>query len=89
LPGGAVVLGQALVDLAELGRIDPTAAGRARAELERVGRATTTTTTLWFVRMMIRDGLPVDTLAGDTAPRRVGWVVMTLDGAVLATALSD
>ncbi|MEX1171020.1 MAG: hypothetical protein WEG56_00270 [Chloroflexota bacterium] len=88
-PGGAVVLGQALVDLTELGRIDPTAAGRARVELERIGRAATKTTTLWFVRLMIRDGMPVDTLAGDTITRRLGWVVMTIDGAVLAAAMSD
>lgn len=82
-PGGTVALGHSLLDLDRLSRIDSSAAGLTRRALEAAGAPTPDR--VWYVRVMTRDGLPVDTLAGDTVPRRIGWVVLDADGAALAS----
>ncbi len=87
LPSGTVVLGQALVGIDTVKRLDPTASGLTRGEAERRGLELPEAD--WYVRVMVRDGLPVDTLAGDTAPRRIGFAVLTVDGTVLAAAIED
>jgi hypothetical protein len=80
VPSGTVALGHAMLDLDLLSRIDPEAAGRTR----EVAAGGAEPSRVWYVRVMTRDGLPVDTLAGDTVPRRVGWVVLAPDGSPLA-----
>jgi len=87
LPSGTVVLSQAVVDIDMLKRLDPTASGLARREADQ--RGLELPAAAWYVRVMIRDGPPVDTLAGDTAPRRIGFAVVTVDGTVLAAAAED
>lgn len=86
LPSGTVVLSHAFVALSTLSRIDAEAAGRARAALQ-LGDGDDPS--VWYVRLMVRDGNPVDTLAGDTAPRRVGWSVLAANGAILASRIGD
>jgi hypothetical protein len=87
LPSGTVVLSHAYLPLGQLARVDPTAAGGARSGLEALDAAAGDDAAVWYVRVMVRDGNPVDTLAGDTIPRRLGWVVLTADGTVLDLAV--
>lgn len=87
LPSGTVVLAQALVPLDTVKRLDPTASGLARNEADR--RGLELPEAVWYVRVMVRDGPPVDTLAGDTAPRRIGFAVVTVNGTVLAAKVED
>jgi hypothetical protein len=78
---GTVALNHVLLDLETLRAIDPDAAGQARRALEGSGAESGR---LWYVRVLTRAGNPVDTLAGDTIPRRIGWVVLDAEGEVLA-----
>lgn len=84
LPGGTVVLSHGFVALSTLSRIDAEAAGRARRALQLTDGDDPS---VWYVRLMVRDGNPVDTLAGDTAPRRVGWSVLAANGEILASGI--
>ncbi len=83
LPGGTVILSHSIADIEVLARLDPTAAGLARAGSDRLGIAAPAA--VWYVRVMIRGAPPVDTLAGDTTPRHLAWAVMTADGTLLGT----
>lgn len=87
LPSGTVVLSHAYLALGQLARVDATAAGRARSGLDALGAASDDDVAVWRVRVMVRDGNPVDTLAGDTIPRRLGWAVLTAAGTVLDLAV--
>lgn len=83
LPSGTVVLSHAYLPIGQLARVNPAAAGGARAGLSGLDAAAGDTAAVWYVRVMVRDGNPVDTLAGDTIPRRLGWIVLIADGTVL------
>jgi hypothetical protein len=87
LPSGTVILSHAIADPDVLARIDPTAAFVARKGVERLGLPEPEA--LWYVRVMTRDRPPVDTLAGDTATRRLAWAVMTAQGTLLGTGAED
>jgi hypothetical protein len=87
LPSGTVVLGHSFLGLDDLAEVDPTASGLARAGLAAEGLEVARFSGVWYVRVMVRDGNPVDTLAGDTVPRRLAWVVLAADGTVLALAV--
>lgn len=87
LPSGTIVLNHVYLPLGQLTRVDAAAAGGARTGLHALGVAPGDEAAVWYVRVMVRDGNPVDTLAGDTIPRRLGWVVMTADGTVLQLAI--
>jgi hypothetical protein len=87
LPSGTVILSHSIADLGVLARLDPAAAGLARTGATRLGLPEPDA--VWYVRVMTRSAAPVDTLAGDTAPRRLAWVVMSADGVLLGTATED
>jgi hypothetical protein len=79
LPGGTVVLYYAALAPATLTRLQPSAALAVDAA--------ETDDLFWYVRVMTRERQPVRTLASDTSPRRLGWVVLAPDGTVLGSAL--
>jgi hypothetical protein len=87
LPSGTVVLGHSFLGLDDLAEVDPTASGLAKAGLAAEGLEVARFSGVWYVRVMVRDGNPVDTLAGDAVPRRLAWVVLAADGTVLGQAI--
>lgn len=87
LPSGTIVLNHVYLPLGQLTKVDAAAAGGARLALQKMGSPSGDEAAVWYVRVMVRDGNPVDTLAGDTIPRRLGWVVSTADGIVLQQAI--
>lgn len=89
LPSGAVVLSHAFMTLDQLAQVDSTASGVARVGIAAAALDADEVPGVWYVRVMVRDGNPVDTLAGDTVPRRLAWVVLAPDGTVLGLAGDD
>ena len=77
LPGGTVILSQNVVEPQMLAALSVDASAAVRAHGEPPAR-------LWFVRAMTRTSPTIDALADSGGPRRLGWVVLANDGAILA-----
>jgi hypothetical protein len=87
LPSGTVVLSHSFLGLEQLAQVDATASGVVRTGVSSANGEPGEVSGVWYVRVMVRDGNPVDTLAGDTVPRRLAWVVLAVDGTVLGQAI--
>lgn len=77
----------AFIPLDQLASLDAVAAGAARDALGTAGVTLDEVKGVWYVRVMVRDDNPVDTRAGEAVPRRLGWVNLTADGALLGAAI--
>ena len=87
LPSGTIVLSHAFIPLDQLASLDAAASGAARDALGAAGVTLDEVKGVWYVRVMVRDENPVDTRAGEAVPRRLGWVNLTADGALLGAAI--
>ena len=77
LPGGTVILSQNVIGPEMLGALSVDASAAVRTLGEPPDR-------LWFVRAMTRTSPTIDALADTGGSRRLGWVVLANDGAILA-----